>query len=264
MKFTETVKVVLLGGVAMLASCAAPPMGSGDSGVASEAPMPVKQEVELARQRPGLGTGWGEQVDSKIRYGSFERASTKPKAMEVIYYNNKEGVEAMSQGWRYTGSGMQTAAGGLVEWGVKTGWGYAKNVHSGGRRYVVGKDKASYSIVVKNRCHSRLELVMSVDGLDVMDGKPASVKKRGYVIDAGKTLVVKGFRTSEDAVAAFKFSSVSQSYSNLKHGTTRNVGVIGMAVYTEKGVSPWRWSQAEKAARTDAKAFAEAPLIKAR
>lgn len=64
-------------------------------------------------------------------------------------------------------------------------------------------------------------------------------------------------------MASFKFSSVAGSYSNLRHGSTRNVGVIGMAVFTEKGVSPWRWNEGEVDARKSAKAFAEAPAVKA-
>ena len=38
-----------------------------------------------------------------------------------------------------------------------------------------------------------------------------------------------------DAVAAFEFSGVGASYANLRHGDTRNVGVIGLAVFTERG-----------------------------
>ena len=57
----------------------------------------------------------------------------------------------------------------------------------------------------------------------------------------GKTLEIEGFRTSTNTVAAFEFSSVSNSYANLRHGNTRNVGVIGIAVFTQKGVNPWTW-----------------------
>jgi len=227
-------------------------------------PTPVKREEGTIqkRNRPGLGTGWGDAVDSAISYTKFEREGSKPKSLDVIYYNNKEGIDAMSQSWSYSGAGMQKGANGLVEWGVKSGWGYAKNLHAGGKRFIVGKDKAQYSLVVRNVCHSRLEVVMSVDGLDVMDGKSASIKKRGYMIEPGKTLSVKGFRTSDAAVAAFKFSSVDSSYSNLRHGTTRDVGVIGMAVFTEKGIDPWRWNGRELNARKSAQTFAEAPMLK--
>ena len=170
----------------------------------------------------------------------------------------------MTHSWKFSKSGMQPAANGLVEWGIKGSWGSLKNYQSGGRRYVVGRKGSTYSIVVKNVCHSPLEVVLSVDGLDVMDGKPASFRKRGYIIQPGKTLVVKGFRTSESAVAAFKFSSVANSYSNLRHGTTRNVGVIGLAVFTQKGVDPWRWSRRAIQERSNARPFAEAPSIHTR
>ena len=106
---------------------------------------------------------------------------------------------------------------------------------------------------------STLEIVASVDGLDVMDGKTASFSKRGYLIDPGATLEIDGFRTSTDSVAAFKFSSVANSYANLRHGDTRNVGVIGIAVFTQKGVNPWTWTSSEVKQRGQARAFAEAP-----
>lgn len=247
---------------------------SGGSDIAGAPPAPAPATLGKARtaraeraaqqQRPGLGTGWGNTVSSRIGYGNFVRASSKPKGIATIYYNDKEGVNAMANNWKHSGSGMQLAAGGLVEWGVKSGWGSLKNYHSGGKRYVVGRKGSNYSIVVKNRCHSALEVVISVDGLDVMDGRSASTRKRGYIIQPGKTLTVAGFRTSESAVAAFKFSSVANSYSNLRHGTTRNVGVIGMAVFTQKGVDPWKWSRRAVRNRHGASPFAEAPYFRAR
>jgi hypothetical protein len=79
-----------------------------------------------------------------------------------------------------------------------------------------------------------------VDGLDVMDGRSASFSKRGYIVHGGDTLSVDGFRTSSDTVAAFRFSRVSRSYAALKHGDTRNVGVIGVAVFTEREPEVWR------------------------
>jgi len=221
-------------------------------------------QAEPSRYRPGLGTGWGKEVHSEISYTDFTRSHTKPTNLASIYYNDKEGVNAMSGSWKQSGSGMQRTADGLVEWGVKGSWGQLKNYHSNGRRYVVGRKNSHYSLVVKNLCHSRLEIILSVDGLDVMDGKTAAYKKRGYIIQPGKTLTVEGFRTSESAVAAFKFSSVASSYSNQRHGQTRNVGVIGMAVFTEKGIDPWKWSRQAVNQRHVASPFAEPPHARAR
>ena len=68
-----------------------------------------------------------------------------------------------------------------------------------------------------------------------MDGRPASFGKRGYLIDPHRQLVVEGFRQSTDAVAAFRFGPVRESYAQQKYGDTRNVGVIGIAIFNERG-----------------------------
>lgn len=212
-----------------------------------------------APERPGLGTGWGDERDSPMSYTSFRRAGTKPSSgVATIYYNDREGIDAMTS-WKSSGRGMQKAAGGLVEWGVKSGFGYLKNYYSGGRRFVQGRQGQRYKLVVRNLAKSRLEVVLSVDGLDVLDGKAASTRKRGYIIAAGQSLEVEGWRTSTNTVAAFEFSSVSGSYANLRHGDTRNVGVIGLGVFTEKGVDPWTWMPGEVNRRQSASPFAEPP-----
>ncbi|MFT5906366.1 MAG: hypothetical protein ACI9E1_001974 [Cryomorphaceae bacterium] len=224
----------------------------------------MTQPKSTTQERPGLGTGWGDDVASAVNFTSFQRANVRPASIASIYYNDKEGIKAMTNSWNYSGKGLQKTANGMVEWGVKGNWGYLKNKHSSGKRFVVGSKNQTYSLVVKNLSKSRLELVMSVDGLDVLDGKPASTKKRGYIIQPGKTLTVKGFRKSAQAVAAFKFASVNSSYTNLSGKGTRNIGVIGMAVFTEKGVDPWKYGTAELRDRKNARAFAEAPQLRAR
>ncbi len=104
-----------------------------------------------------------------------------------------------------------------------------------------------------------MEIVARVDGLDVQDGKAASFSKRGYMVAPGETLEIEGFRTSYSRVAEFRFSSVSNSYANTRHGNTRNVGVIGLAVFTQKNVDPWTWMPREVENRLTAKPFATAP-----
>lgn len=211
-------------------------------------------------ERPGLATGWGNEKVSSLTGQSFVRASPSPKGTDVIYYNDKQGIEAMA-GSVSRIEGLQTAAGDLVEWGVKARGGFLPTCKEGyhGRRLVAGEANGTYTIMVRNRSRSTLEIVASVDGLDVMDGKSASFSKRGYLVNPGTTLEIDGFRTSENTVAAFKFSSVSNSYANLRHGDTRNVGVLGIAVFTQKGVNPWTWMPAEINRRGQAQPFAQAP-----
>jgi len=211
-------------------------------------------------ERPGLATGWGKEKRSDMEDKNFVRTSSKPAGTDVIYYNNKEGIKAMAR-VPASAKPLQTAAGDLVEWGIKGGIGFlpAYKEWGYGRRVVAGDKDGTYSIVVKNRSKSALEIVASVDGLDVMDGKTASFSKRGYIVNGGETLTIDGFRTSYSSVASFKFSSVSNSYANMRHGDTRNVGVIGLAVFTQKGVDPWGRMATEVKHRGNARAFSDAP-----
>ena len=215
--------------------------------------------------RPGYATTWGPSINSHMTYTSFRRESEKPHGgVAAIWYNDREGIDAMTNKNYYTSSGRKRAANGLVEWGMRSGFGVMRNYHSGGKRFVVGRKGARYSVSVKNNSRSRLELVVSVDGLDVVDGKPASVNKRGYIVAPGQTLEIKGWRSSEAEVASFVFAPVESSYASLKHGNTRNIGVVGLAVFTEKGVDPWSGRPADAHNRFAASPFAEAPMSRAR
>jgi hypothetical protein len=233
------------------------------NGAADEAApaKPTERRPRAAEERPGLATGFGETEESEWQRQSFVRASSKPVGAGLVFYNDKEGIEAMTGSKRKVG-GVETAAGEMIEWGIKGGFGYLptyKTYSFGTRRFVVGERDSNYSIVLKNRCKSRLEVVLSVDGLDVIDGKKAALSKRGYVIGPDETLEVKGWRTSPSTVARFKFSTVAGSYTNLKHGDHRNVGVIGMAVFAEDGVDPWTWMPREVNNRLEANPFATKP-----
>src|SRR5437667_11949667 len=90
-----------------------------------------------------------------------------------------------------------------------------------------------------DRSDLRLEIVLSVAGLDVIDGRPASFRKRGYILNPHQELVVEGFRQSTEAVAAFRFGPVRESYAAQNYHNIRNVGVIGIALFNEAGSDPW-------------------------
>jgi hypothetical protein len=106
--------------------------------------------------------------------------------------------------------------------------------YSSGRAYVLGTIGERYRIRVSNPTSRRVEAVVSVDGLDAIDGRTASFDdKRGYVIAPYGEVTIDGFRTSTQQVATFRFSSVRDSYAARK-GQDRNVGVIGVAFFPER------------------------------
>ena len=103
----------------------------------------------------------------------------------------------------------------------------------GGRYYVHGAAGQRYIVRVTNPTPQRVEAVISIDGLDVIDGESGDLHKRGYVVPAYGTLDIEGWRTSLSDVSAFRFSSVTGSYAG-KKGKARNVGVIAVALFAEQ------------------------------
>lgn len=174
--------------------------------------------------------------------------------MAALNYNNAAGIRAMAGAvaWRRGWPLLRHPAGSLVSVGLRDQSGnFLPGLSVGDRWFVVGEEGRRYSIVVRNRSDLRLEIVLSVDGLDVIDGRTASFGKRGYVIDPHRQLAVEGFRQSTDAVAAFRFGPVRESYAHQKYGDTRNVGVIGVAIFNERGTNPWTEREVEKRLKAD-------------
>ena len=101
------------------------------------------------------------------------------------------------------------------------------------RFYVQGSAGERYTIRVVNPTGNRIEAVVSVDGLDVVDGEAGDLHKRGYVVPPYGETRIEGFRTSTEDVATFRFSSVDGSYAGQK-GKARNVGVIAVALFEEQ------------------------------
>jgi hypothetical protein len=100
--------------------------------------------------------------------------------------------------------------------------------------YFAGQEGEQYRVRVTNNTAERLELVVTVDGRDVVSGEIGDyAKQRGYIVEPFGSIVVDGFRQSFDRVAAFRFSGLDSSYTALR-GTPQNAGVIGVAVFEEK------------------------------
>jgi hypothetical protein len=95
---------------------------------------------------------------------------------------------------------------------------------------------AEYAIRVFNHGPRRIAAVVSVDGLSVIDGRPASESSPAYLVDAHSSILIKGWRRNLDTVAAFSFVDREKSYAS-RTGRPENVGVIGLVAIEEQG---WR------------------------
>lgn len=194
----------------------------------------------MGRRRPGLATQWGEERESHVHEVSFQRNRPHlPAGSLSLRYDDEQGIEAAT-GYSTDDAYPRTfpVRGGAITVSITDDDGDPlPALHANGRDYVIGDRGDRYQIRVKNRTAGRFEIVTSVDGLDVLDGQEGSFDKRGYLVSPWSTLTIEGFRDSYDTVRAFRFGDVETSYA-ARRGKARNVGVIGVAVFEERG---FRW-----------------------
>jgi hypothetical protein len=207
------------------------------------------------RSRPGLGTSWGEAVSSRVSTTSFMREDDdSPDATASFFYNDEHGVSAMTRGrfvdWNES---VRSIAPGVTVSITDASGRALPAARVDGRVYAVGRDGDRYLIHIDNRSGARVEAVATVDGLDVIDGEEGSLEKRGYVIAPYGSLDIEGFRESEGSVRAFRFGSTNDSYAS-RRGKGRNVGVIGIALFRERGTGG-RWTAEEVQRRETADPF---------
>jgi hypothetical protein len=101
-----------------------------------------------------------------------------------------------------------------------------------GRLYVAGAPGSRYSVVLRNQSGGRVLTVLSVDGVNALNGQTASFSQSGYVLPAWQSAAISGWRKSMDDVAAFYFTSLGDSYAG-RTDRPQNIGVIGVAIYRE-------------------------------
>jgi hypothetical protein len=113
-----------------------------------------------------------------------------------------------------------------------------RTITHGWRTYLpVPRLGAEYAIRVHNHGPRRITAIVSVDGLSVINGQPASEEHPGYIVDPYSSIVIKGWRRDRETVAAFSFEERDKSYAS-RMGHPENVGVIGLIAIEEWGREP--------------------------
>ena len=101
-----------------------------------------------------------------------------------------------------------------------------------GERWIAGTPGHRYAIYLRNRSSGRILTVVAVDGVNAVSGETAAWSQTGYVLDPGRSFDIRGWRKSQEQVAAFEFTALDDSYA-ARTGRPQNVGVIGVAVFRE-------------------------------
>jgi len=111
-----------------------------------------------------------------------------------------------------------------------------------GRIFIEAKEGSEYVVEIKNNSWEKVLAVVSVDGLNVIDGEAAEDTGAGYVMDRYTAQKLYGFQYSTDKVATFKFGALGAKdaagnplgYAASKgDGSEKNAGVIGVRIWDE-------------------------------
>jgi hypothetical protein len=225
----------LLAGAALLAACTQMPQAprnlSTVGATSSAAPAP-------AAPTPQLGTQWGEGLESKTRTVVTRRLSAQPDDVASIGYNEASAVRRAVGNNPERRLSMLLADGG-IEWSVLDEEGRALPLQRARRGTggddtfrLAGIEGARYTLRFRNLSERSYEVIATVDGLDVLNGKPGSLRNGGYVLRPLQALTIEGFRKSQNEVAAFRFAAPGRAYAaNTEAGDVRNIGVIGAALF---------------------------------
>jgi hypothetical protein len=109
--------------------------------------------------------------------------------------------------------------------------------HAGKTYLPVPRIGEEYQIRVWNHGPRRVADMVSVDGLSVITGQPASEHDPGYLVAPYSHILIKGWRRSLENVAAFRFVDRDRSYASLM-GKPENIGVIGLVAVEERVIHP--------------------------
>lgn len=127
-----------------------------------------------------------------------------------------------------------------------------------GEYFIAGAPGHRYAVRIVNRSNERVLAVLSVDGVNAISGETAATQQTGYVLDPYESTEVAGWRKSMNEIAAFEFTTLSDSYA-AQTGRPGNVGVIGVAVFRERAPKPIYRNKLGKAADGEAKRAPERP-----
>ncbi|WP_115225904.1 hypothetical protein [Iodobacter fluviatilis] len=193
--------------------------------------IPAQQQATTSSAQ--LGTQWGEGLESSVQ--NIEASRISPQQAEQVASITYRDAKALNQALPNAARQLNLPLlQGAIEWSVLD-----ENDRpipllrtAQGQLMLGGTNGARYTLKFQNLSNRDYEIVSTVDGLDVLNGQAGSLNNTGYLLNAHRSLTIKGFRKSQDEVAAFRFATPDLSYAaNTPAGDTRNLGVIGVAVF---------------------------------
>ncbi len=112
------------------------------------------------------------------------------------------------------------------------------------RHYFQAFKGQNYSLVLRNTTGDRVGVVISVDGLNVVNGERSNLGRDEamYVLDPWESTTIRGWRTSLAEVRRFVFVDEERSYAERTGQANGDMGWIRVATFRE--VRPLGWGKA--------------------
>ncbi len=104
------------------------------------------------------------------------------------------------------------------------------------KQYLEARKGENYSLLIRNHLSERIGVVVAVDGRNIITGRKSflSSSEMMYIVQPYGQARLDGWRTSDEKVNRFYFTSSAESYSVRTFSDTSAMGVIAVAVFREK------------------------------
>ncbi len=104
------------------------------------------------------------------------------------------------------------------------------------RRYFQALRGRNYALRVHNRTGRRVGVLISVDGLNVVNGERSSLRRNEsmYVLGPWETATIRGWRTSLEQVRQFVFVDEERSYAERTGQANGDMGWIRVLAFEER------------------------------
>lgn len=145
------------------------------------------------------------------------------------------------------------------------------------RHYFEAFAGRNYSVVLRNNSARRIGVLLTVDGLNVVNGEITRLASSEpmYVLDPWESATIRGWRTSMSEVRRFVFVDEKRSYAERTGQANSDMGWIRVLAFREKnsvGIlewgnevrsKPWRETLGDRAEKAPTSPEAEAPRANA-
>jgi len=111
----------------------------------------------------------------------------------------------------------------------------------------------NYSLVVRNTTGQRVGVLISVDGINVVNGQRSSLSNHEsmYVLDAWESATIQGWRTSLRDVRRFVFVDEARSYASRTDQANGDMGWIRVLSFREQQPVTWRYDRPKVRERSE-------------